>query len=57
MCESLGRRNPQRRSESKGYLVAQGRSARKDRGAVLALRIDLVSCGAARAHTLGPERW
>ena len=26
-------------------------------GAIPALRIDLVSCGAARAHALGPERW
>ena len=26
-------------------------------GAAPALRIDLVSCGAARACTLGPERW
>ena len=22
-----------------------------------ALRVDLASCGAARAYTLGPERW
>ena len=53
------------RSESEGRLrAAEGRSgfplSERSKGgarAVPALRVDLASCGAAGARTLGPERW
>ena len=42
--------------KAKAASSAEGRSP-LTRGAVPALRVDLASCGAARAHALGPERW
>ena len=42
-----------------GAVKAKGpRGLRGDpQGAAPSLRVDLASCGAERAHTLGPERW
>ena len=39
--------------KAKGSLSLRG----DPQGAAPSLRIDLASCGAERAHTLGPERW
>ena len=49
------------RTKPKGVVKAKGtRCLRGDLpsgGATPALCVDLVSCRAARAYTLGPERW
>ena len=52
--QAIGRTKPKGVVKAKGTLVSEGRSRK---GAAPALCIDLVSCRAARAYTLGPERW
>ena len=51
---AIGRTKPKGAVKAKGTLVPEGRSLA---GAAPALCLDLASCRAARAYTLGPERW
>ena len=53
-ARAIGRTKPKCAVKAKDALASEGRSLT---GAAPALGIDLASCRAARAYTLGPERW